>query len=301
MQIPKISLGSWAFSFGPFESDPWPFSKLIKYTAEADYDGVEINGFRPHPHPDDYGTKEKCEELKNTISDLGLGISGYAPDFREVPPAEVEESSYLSEVEKCLRFCNHMDTSILRVDTVSPPKVYSEEEYEGRFKLLASNWRAAAELCQKSGVLLVWEFEPGFWLNSPLEIKRILEAVGHDNFQALFDTSHAYMVSIEGARQTGVKETLPGGVVELSQLLEKHIGHFHLIDSDGSLHNDETSTHTPFGQGYINFKDVLRNMEPALKILEWWTVDFCFCPTTEKDAKDAVPFIKNVISEISRD
>jgi hypothetical protein len=46
---------------------------------------------------------------------------------------------------------------------------------------------------------------------------------------------------------------------------------------------------------------VLRNMEPALDILEWWTVDFCFCPTTEKDAKDAVPFIKNVISEISRD
>ena len=274
---------------------------MIEHTAEAGYDGVEINGFRPHPHPDDYGTKTKCEELKNTISDLGLGISGYAPDFRAVPPAEVEESSYLSEVEKCLRFCNHMDISILRVDTVNPPEVYREEEYDKRFKVLANNWRAAADVCQKAGVLLVWEFEPGFWLNSPSEIKRIAEAVGHDNFRVLFDTSHAYMVSVEGARQTGAKETLQGGVVELSRRLEKHIGHFHLIDSDGTLHNDETSTHVPFGQGYIDFKDVLRNMEPALKNLEWWTVDFCFCPTTEKDAKDAVPFIKNVISEISRD
>ena len=52
MLTPKISLGSWACYFGPFESDPWSFSKLIKYTAEAGYDGVVIKrteegNFRP--------------------------------------------------------------------------------------------------------------------------------------------------------------------------------------------------------------------------------------------------------------
>ena len=298
MRIPKISLGSWAFSFGPFESDPWSFSKLIKYTAEAGYDGVEINGFRPHPHPDDYATKEKCEELKKEISDLGLGISGYAPDFREVPPAQVDAKSYLGAVEKCLRFCNNMDISILRVDTVSPPIAHAEDEYEMRFSNLADNWRAGADVCEKSGVLMVWEFEPGFWLNSPSEIRRIVDAVGHENFKVLFDTSHAYMVSVVGARQTGEKEILPGGVVELSELLEEDIGHFHLIDSDGTLHNDETSTHAPFGTGHIDFEEVLGEMEPVLGWLEWWTVDFCFCPTTDKDAKHAVGFIKNVISRI---
>ena len=54
MKMPKISLGSWAFSFGPFESDPWSFSQVSEYASEAGYDGIEINGFRPHPHPDDY-------------------------------------------------------------------------------------------------------------------------------------------------------------------------------------------------------------------------------------------------------
>jgi sugar phosphate isomerase/epimerase len=298
MRTPKISLGSWAFSFGPFESDPWSFSKLIKYTAQAGYDGVEINGFRPHPHPDDYATGQKCNELKKEISDLGLGISGYAPDFRDVPPAEVDTKPYLAAVEKCLRFCNNMDTSILRVDTVSPSVVHPEEEYEKRFSKLADNWRAAADVCQKSGVVMVWEFEPGFWLNSPSEIRRIVDAVGHENFKVLFDTSHAYMVSVVGARQMGEKEVLPGGVVELSELLEEDIGHFHLIDSDGTLHNDETSTHAPFGTGHIDFKEVLGEMEPVLDGLEWWTVDFCFCPTTDKDAKNAVSFIKNVISQI---
>jgi len=145
---------------------------------------------------------------------------------------------------------------------------------------------------------MVWEFEPGFWLNSPSEIRRIVDVVGHENFKVLFDTSHAYMVSVVGARQTGNKEILPGGVVELSELLEEDIGHFHLIDSDGTLHNDETSTHAPFGTGQIDFKEVLGEMEPVLDELEWWTVDFCFCPTTDRDAKNAVGFIKNVISEI---
>ena len=52
MNKPKISLGSWAFSFGPFSNAPWSFSQVLEFTAQAGYDGVEINGFRPHPHPE---------------------------------------------------------------------------------------------------------------------------------------------------------------------------------------------------------------------------------------------------------
>ena len=44
MRRPKFSIGSWAFSFGPFESNPWSFQKFMEYAAEAGYDGIEING-----------------------------------------------------------------------------------------------------------------------------------------------------------------------------------------------------------------------------------------------------------------
>jgi sugar phosphate isomerase/epimerase len=145
---------------------------------------------------------------------------------------------------------------------------------------------------------LAWEFEPGFWLNKPGEVKRLAEAVDHENFKLLFDTSHAYMGAVVGAKHTGSKETLPGGVVEYAGLLRDYIGHFHLIDSDGSLHNDETSTHTPFGQGYIDFKAVFASMRSLLESLEWWCVDFCFCPTTEQHAREAIPFIKRIAEEI---
>ena len=44
----KVSLGSWAFSFGPFADNPIPFEKTVKRLSEAGYDGIEICGFPPH-------------------------------------------------------------------------------------------------------------------------------------------------------------------------------------------------------------------------------------------------------------
>ncbi len=298
MRRPKFSIGSWAFSFGPFENNPWSFDQFLKYSAQAGYDGIEINGFHPHPHPDVYNTKQKCLELKKEIEGYDLGISGYAPDFRDVPPATVPILDHLKAIEKSLSFCNNMDINVLRVDTISPPGELNPEEYDRRFKQLAHTWNQAATVCENAGVLLVWEFEPGFWLNKPREIREIIEAVNHENFKALFDTSHANMCAVVGARQSGEHEVLNGGIVELAKNLEGHIGHFHLIDSDGSLHDEETSTHTPFGEGNIDFKEVIAAMRDEVEPLEWWCFDFCFCPTTEVDARKAIPYVENVISQL---
>lgn len=300
MDTPKYSIGSWAFSFGPFENDPWSFDKFLQFTADAGYDGIEINGFEPHPHPAVYDTKDKCDELLKKISGLGLGISGYAPDFRDVPPAIVEQKKFLDAVENCLRFCNHMGIDILRVDTISPPEELDQDSYQRRFEHLANSWRAAGQLCQAAGVKMVWEFEPGFWLNKPSEVKAIIEAVNHSHFKALFDTSHAYMGAVIGARQTGEDiEYLPGGIIEYARMLEGLIGHFHLIDSDGTLHGNETSIHAPFGDGHIDFVSFLSSTQDIFDQFDWWCFDFCFCPTTERDAPKAITYVNNVINQIA--
>jgi len=205
--MPKLSLGTWAFTFGPFARQPWPLEKVLKYTAEAGYDGVELNGFRPHPHQDDYNTPAKRKDLMALIGDFGLGVSGYAPDFTQVPPAVVEPEAYLKIFRKCLAFCSGCGIKTLRVDTVSPPFALLAVEYEARFHRLASTWRAVGEEASREGILVVWEFEPGFWLNKPSEVKRLAEEVVDRHFKLLFDTSHAFMGSVIGARHTG--ELLP--------------------------------------------------------------------------------------------
>lgn len=297
MSRPKISIGSWAFSFGPFSDDPWSFARVLDYAAEAGYDGVEINGFHPHPHPDAYDTPEKCRELVKEIEGHGLGISGYAPDLSATAPDQCDQEEYLQALRKCIVFCNSCSIRTLRVDTVSPPGELPQDVYDERFARLASTWRAAAEEASKEGMTVVWEFEPGFWLNKPSEVLAIAQAVGHESFKILFDTSHAYMGAVVGARQAGEKETLEGGVAEYGRMVLDQIGHFHLIDSDGTLHNDETSTHTAFGKGAIDFNEALAAIKAVVQSLPWWCVDFCFNPEGPTEAKKAVAFVRNLMEE----
>src|SRR5690242_9168227 len=85
----KISLGSWAFSFGPFADHPIPFEKTVKRLSEAGYDGIEICGFPPHVTLEDYPTKESRRELVRFLKDHRLGVSGYAADLSFVNPVTV--------------------------------------------------------------------------------------------------------------------------------------------------------------------------------------------------------------------
>jgi sugar phosphate isomerase/epimerase len=297
---PRVAFGSWAFAFGPFAADPWSFDRLCRYAAAVGYDGVEINGFRPHPHDEDFDSDARCAQLSARIADLGLGISGYAPDFTGAPPAEAPLADYLRRLDSTLAFCRRMGITTLRTDTVSPPVALDPAEYDRRTDRLVRAWREAARRCADSGVTLVWEFEPGFWLNRPSQVAHVLAEVGHPSFRVLFDTSHAYTGAVGGARQGDRPELLPGGAVAYAQLLAPWLGHLHLIDSDGSLHDDETSAHLPFGTGRIDFEAVLTALTPQAGELPWWTVDFCFCPTTEQDAAVAVPYVRGLLARHGR-
>jgi sugar phosphate isomerase/epimerase len=296
--LPQLALGSWAFSFGPFADRPWDFERVCRFTAAAGYEGVEINGFRPHPHHRDYDDAARTASLSGMMGDAGVAPAAYAPDLTVAPPGEVAADRYLSEIDAALRFCERMRIPLLRVDTVSSPEPLAREDYERRFERLVGTWGLAAERAARSGVTLVWEFEPGFWLNRPSEVLRVLEALTHPAFRILFDSSHAYTCAVAGARQGPEPEILKGGEVELARLLAPYIGHLHLIDSDGSLHNDETSSHLPFGTGKVDFPALLRALASAIDGLQWWGVDFCFCPTTEEDAPAAVTFVRSLVRQL---
>ncbi|MFD2701881.1 sugar phosphate isomerase/epimerase family protein [Paenibacillus shunpengii] len=293
----QLSIGSWAFAFGPFEQNPWPFERVLKYAKEAGYDGIEVNGFLPHPVPELYPTRQMRAELLQLIQSYGLGVSAYAPDFRMVPPAIVTKESYLELLKRHVEFTKDLGADLLRVDTVTPAGPLNGREYQERFARLIDTWHASSEITAEAGLRLVWEFEPGFWLNKPSEVLRTVREVQHPSFQILFDTSHAYMSGVIGAKQDGERELLTGGVLEYASLLDGHIGHFHLIDSDGTLHGEETSTHAEFGAGYIDFQALLASHSATFNALSWWCVDFCFNAEAEVWGREAVPFIKQLVKE----
>jgi sugar phosphate isomerase/epimerase len=257
----KISLGSWAFSFGPYADNPIPFDRTARRMSEAGYDGIEVCGFPPHITLDRYPTKESRRELV----------------FR-----------------RNVEMCAEIGSPAIRVDTIAAPGSIADADYQAAFVRVATLWAEAAEIAQRGGIRMVWEFEPGFVFNKPSEVVAMHDKVGHPNFKVLFDTSHAYMCGVVGARQHGAKETLAGGVPEFLKKLEGRIGHIHLIDSDGTLHGDETSTHRPFGEGYIDFKGLAPQLLEVPGI-EWWCIDLCFWADAWDLVEPSLEFVADLI------
>jgi sugar phosphate isomerase/epimerase len=267
----KISLGSWAFSFGPYSDHPVSFEDTAKRLSKAGYDGIEICGFPPHITLDKYPTRESRTEVVKFLDGLRLGVSGYAADFSSINPVSPgHQPGYLELFKRNAEMCVDLGSPTIRVDTVSAPGSVSDDDYEAAFARVAETWHKSAAIAQDAGLRMVWEFEPGFLFNKPSEILKMHQDVAHPNFWIMFD-----MCGVVGARQHGAKETLPGGVDAFLSKLKGRIGAIHLIDSDGTLHGEETSTHAPFGQGYVDFKDLAPKLLEVPNI-KWWTIDMCF-------------------------
>ena len=296
----KISIGSWAYCFGPYEDDPIPLETVAKRLNELNFDGIELCGFRPHVHPDDYATKESRDGVKALLAENGLGISGIAADFMEVPPgtpAAVEGDAYIKCFEKNIQLCLDIGIPSIRVDTVSEPPVPEGVDRDVAWKQTVALWQKCAQIAQDAGTKLVWEFEPGFAFNKPSEIVKMVEDVGHPNFSVLFDTCHAHMVAVVAARQAEPKETLEGGAIELAGMLKGKIGHVHLIDSDETLHGDMTSTHAPFGQGILDFGKLIPAILDAGYDSEWWPIDLCFWPEAWEVTEAAKKFLDPLLQK----
>ncbi|MGQ9731105.1 MAG: sugar phosphate isomerase/epimerase family protein [Candidatus Zipacnadales bacterium] len=291
----KIAVGSWAYMFGPYESNPVPLDEVLAKLQELKFEGVELAGFTPHAHPDDYPTASDRATLKQKIVDHGLEIAGFAANLYDNPPASsdpVVRQGYLDTFKKNVEFCVAIGSPSIRVDTVSPPPLIEGESYDSAWANLVSIWRECADFASGAGLFIVWEFEPGFMLNKPSEVLKLHQDIGRQNFTILFDTCHAHMCSVVAARQPEPKETLAGGAVEFAQMLAGRIGHIHLIDSDETLHDDETSTHAPFGTGVLDFDTLLPAILKAGYESEWWGIDLCFWPEAWEVTEHSKQFVE---------
>jgi sugar phosphate isomerase/epimerase len=245
---------------------------------------------------DNYPSAESRKELVKFLQDQKLGVSGYAADFTSVNPvAAGNKQKYLDLFQRNVQMCVDIGSPAIRVDSIAAPGSIEEREYQASFDRLADVWNGAAEIAQQAGIRLVWEFEPGFAFNKPSEILSMHTKVAHPNFRLMFDTSHAYMCAVVGARQHGARETLSGGVAELLKKLEGRIGAIHLIDSDGTLHGDETSTHRPFGEGLIDFKTLAPKLLDVPNI-HWWCIDMCFWAGSWELVEPSLRFVRNLLA-----
>ena len=277
----KTSIGTWAYSIGPYAKNPVDFDTVCQKLAALGYDALELGSFPPHPTPYDYPTKESRRELLKKIHGYGLKISGIAANLWGEKLLNTDDpSKYIAEFRKNCEFAVDLGIAGIRVDTVQPPTIFAEVDYATAKQRLVSTWKVCADIAAEYGLLVSWEAEPGFAFNKPSEIMEILAAIPNKNFGFLYDTCHAQIISVVGARQNGVKETF-ACQTEFLKMVGPRINHIHLIDSDNKCHkdadgNDETSAHPPFGLGILNFDVIVPELLKYHPYTGWWTNDLCF-------------------------
>jgi sugar phosphate isomerase/epimerase len=286
----RVSIGTWAYLFNQ-DVPTNDFHVILHKLQDLGYDGVELGSFGPHPSPATHSTKASRQKLRKEIADHGLALSGIAIDlwaFKTPGTSIMDEipSAYTTAFLGWAAFAADLDVKTIRVDTVLAPNYFETEEgqkigAEAGMDRLVKVWDKCSKIAADYGMNVCWEFEPGFVFNKPSEILKVVDAVkgmGNKNFGVLYDTCHAHMVAAVGANQTGAKETLPGGEMELLEQLKGKITHVHVIDSDGSLNEHNTSTHNPFGTGRLDFDKLIPAIQATGVPNDWWCVDLCFWP-----------------------
>ena len=291
----RSSIGSWAYTIGPYGSNPIDFDTVCKTLKTLGFDGVELGGFPPHPNPGNpNGSNEgfggampeasQRAELKAQMKEYGLGFSGLAANLWGEKLINTDDASkYIAEFEKNSSFASDLGIQGIRVDCVQPPTIHREIDYATAMARVVKAWKACADIAATRGQYVTWEFEPGFAFNKPSDVVRIHDAVDKANFGLQYDTCHGQMVGVMGARQEGEKEVF-ANQVELIRMLNGRINHIHVIDSDNKCHKDakgedETSAHPPFGMGVLNFDEIMPELVKASRLShDWWTIDLCFWP-----------------------
>ena len=291
----RTSIGSWAYTIGPYASNPIDFDTVLTKLKALGFDGVELGGFPPHPNPgnpngpnESWGgaipEKAQRQELKARMAEVGLGFSGIAANlWGEKLINTDDQSKYIEEFRRNSDFCADLGIKGIRVDCVQPPTIHREIDYATAMDRVVRTWQECADIASDAGQYVTWEVEPGFAFNKPSDAVRIHDAVDRSNFGIQYDTCHGQMVGVVGARHEGGKEVFPSQV-DYIRMLKGRINHIHLIDSDNKCHKDakgedETSSHPPFGLGVLDFDAIMPELIAAANLShDWWTIDLCFWP-----------------------
>jgi sugar phosphate isomerase/epimerase len=296
----KISVGTSAFTMGVYAENPIPFKQVVARLSELGYDGLELPANKGYGSLEDWPDSDSRRQLMQLVRGSGLEISSYGADLSPSPFYSNDpdvRAGARSVFEQSIQFCLDCEIGVIRVDTLADPPHPPDVSYADAWERAVETFRDYAEYAQQNGVVVAWEFEPGFMFNKPSEITGLIQEVDHPNFTVMFDFCHAHMCAAVGARQRPPQETLPGGAVELGQQLSGHIGFVHLIDSDNTLHDGITSTHAPFGTGVLDIPQLVQTMLDSGYDNPWWAIDLCFWPGAWEELEPSINYVRNLLED----
>jgi sugar phosphate isomerase/epimerase len=240
--------------------------EVIERARRFGYDGVEIDGKRPHGNPADLPAA-RCAELRHRAQDAGIDLYAVAANNDFGSPIPEHRESHLLYVRDLIRMTADLGAPVLRIFAAWPGvtlhdgtarylrarQIWRETQLESTPEETWDRCRdglvEAARWAGEHGVTLALQNHPPV-TNTPDDMLRMIREVGSPHLKACLDAPLAAKQSISSMRETAHSVR---GLQALS-----HFGGEYARRPDGSVvgnvrHPDETLTpetyYAEFAQG----------------------------------------------------
>jgi sugar phosphate isomerase/epimerase len=245
--------------------------ELIERAKRFGYDGVEIDGKRPHGNPLDL-SRPRCVELQRRAEDAGIEIYAVAANNDFSSPVPEHRESQLAYVRDLIRMSADLGVKTLRVFAAWPGVTLSPEGAtytkarqiwrdahlgidEGRtWEWCYEGLREAARLAGDAGVTLALQNHAPV-TNSPDDMLRMIRDVASPHLKACLD---APLAAKQGATSMQQAARAAGALQVLS-----HFGGEYERQPDGTVRGYDRNpdmTLTPLSY-YADFAQGMRDIE----------------------------------------
>lgn len=217
----KIGLYSITYSGVWYRGPALTLFELIDRAKQFGYDGIEIDGKRPHGNPLDVPTS-LCLEVRRKAADSGIEVYAVSANNDFSSPIPEQRESQLAFVKDLIRMTADLDAKRLRIFAAWPGVMQSE--HGARYDIAERIWSVAheeltdqqtwdwcregliesARRAEDAGVVLALQNHPKV-INNCEDMLRMIREVDSPNLKACFDAPLAREQGVTSMREAAAK------------------------------------------------------------------------------------------------
>jgi sugar phosphate isomerase/epimerase len=295
-------LGLW------YRGDALTLEQVIERAKQFGYDGVEIDGKRPHGDPLDM-PKDRCRRLRNLAGDQGIEIYAVAANNDLSSPFPEFRESQLLYVRELIRMAADLNAKVLRV-FLAWPGVTAVPEGGGRYDVAQKVWaethkefpadrtwawcrdgiKEAARYASDYGVTLALQNHPPV-IKGIRDVLRMVREVGSPNLKVCFDARLEHEMTPEDV----VKASAEVGPL---QMLSHYGNEYDEVNGKIVLKKDELINAQVRGLLEIGYKGYLGfELCHPLPVVDGRLAGIEFA---DKNARLAARFLRDTIAEAGK-
>jgi sugar phosphate isomerase/epimerase len=309
--VADVKIGLYSITYGGvwYRGDALTTEQVIDRAVKFGYQGVEIDGKRPHGNPLDL-PKARCQELRKRATGQGIEIYAVAANNDFSSPVPEHRESQLVYTRELMRMTADLGAKVLRV-FVAWPGVTLRPEGGGRYDFAQAVWKAehqdfspeqtwawcrqgleeSARLAGDFGVVLALQNHPPVINKGYVDSLRMVKEVASPHLKMCFDARLEHALD-----EASVRKAL--NAIGALQTLWHYGGEYDRTADGISVKGDEKAMAEMLGlldigyKGYAGFE-----LCHPLPVVNGQTVGLDF---VDKNAQLAAEYMRGILAEAKK-